>query len=78
MAHARWRCRQGRNRGLNRDHIGLCTIDQVTVPDAFPKANFEIAEVGFFAVSSLPDGTTPATRRRLAEMCDQQPADSYW
>ena len=27
----------------------------------------EVAEVGWFAVDALPEGTTPATRRRIAE-----------
>lgn len=38
----------------------------------------EIAEAGFFPVTALPDATTPATRRRLAEYCDHQGPAAEW
>ena len=38
----------------------------------------EIAEAGFFPVNSLPEGTTDATRRRLAEITSGQDATAAW
>jgi hypothetical protein len=38
----------------------------------------EIAEAGFFPLDGLPEGTTGATRRRLAEILDGQPPASMW
>ncbi|MEM7300800.1 MAG: NUDIX domain-containing protein [Pseudomonadota bacterium] len=60
-----------------RDHVALfvCRSIEQTAP---MQPNFEIAETGFFAVDTLPQETTPATRRRLAEiMLDNQP-DPFW
>lgn len=58
------------------DHVLLyrCPlVEQVEpkVPDR------EIAEAGFFPIDDLPDGTTPATRKRLAELNGSEPAQ-YW
>lgn len=39
---------------------------------------FEIAEVGFFALDSLPEGTSRGTRARLAEWQAGQDVDPYW
>lgn len=64
--------------GLNRDHIALMRVDQLSVPDQLPKANLEIVEVGFFDLNALPEGTTPATQRRLAELAGQQPIAATW
>lgn len=38
----------------------------------------EIAECGFFALHDLPEGTTRATRERLAELAGQSPPSAYW
>lgn len=38
----------------------------------------EIAEARFFPVAALPDGTTPGTRRRIAEVLDGSPPASRW
>ena len=38
----------------------------------------EIAELGFFPLDKLPDNTTPATRRRLAEVFDGAEVSAYW
>ncbi len=49
------------------DHILLYVAtgwQQVRVP----KPNREIAELGFFALDALPEGTTAQTRRRCAEV----------
>jgi hypothetical protein len=38
----------------------------------------EIAEAGFFPLDRLPEGTTSATRRRLAEILEGQPPSVNW
>jgi ADP-ribose pyrophosphatase YjhB (NUDIX family) len=38
----------------------------------------EIAEARFFPVSELPDGTTPGTRRRIAEVTDGAALTREW
>lgn len=63
--------------GSHRDHVLVYRIDAVRqtgerAPDR------EIAECGFFAPDALPEGATPATRRRLAEMLNGTAPDPYW
>ncbi len=59
-----------------RDHVLLYRTDvEQTAP---LKPNFEIVESGFFALDSLPAGTTTATRRRLRELEGDVPPSSYW
>ena len=41
-------------------------------------ADWEIVEAGFHPVSTLPEGTTRATRTRLAEMLDGQALSADW
>jgi ADP-ribose pyrophosphatase YjhB (NUDIX family) len=60
-----------------RDHIALFVVR------AFErlgprKPDREIAEIGFFPLDSLPEATTAATRRRIAEVLGGAPADSIW
>lgn len=56
-----------------RDHVALYLIESYR--QAGPKLpDREIAEAGFFPLDRLPDGTTPATLRRLAEVFDGAPA----
>ena len=38
----------------------------------------EIAEAGFFPIDGLPEGTTEATRRRLAEILSGEPSAQTW
>jgi hypothetical protein len=38
----------------------------------------EIDEARFFPIAELPEGTTPATRRRLRELAGDRPSDEYW
>lgn len=38
----------------------------------------EVAEVGWFAPDALPEGTTPATRRRIAEFRDGAVGGGNW
>jgi len=50
-----------------RDHVALyvCRSFRQTAPRVPDR---EIAEAGFFRLDALPEGTTAATRRRLAEI----------
>lgn len=63
--------------GFNRDHVLFyhCGVCRQTAP---VKRNAEIAETGFFDLGALPDETTDATRRRLAELDGERPIDRHW
>jgi 8-oxo-dGTP pyrophosphatase MutT (NUDIX family) len=50
-----------------RDHVALYVVRDFTV-DGPKKPDMEIAEARFFPLDALPDGLTPATARRLAEV----------
>ncbi len=60
-----------------RDHVLLYHVDEWEREGKFIP-NREIAEIGFFAPDSLPEGTTPSTRRRLEEFFHGKPADDFW
>jgi len=60
-----------------RDHVLVYAIRDFTV--AGPKQpDREIAEAGFFPLDRLPEGTTEATRRRLAEIVSGHPVTESW
>jgi hypothetical protein len=60
-----------------RDHVGLYLIDNFC--QTAPKLrDHEIAEAGFFPLDALPDGVTPATLRRIAEIFDGVPPAPDW
>jgi 8-oxo-dGTP pyrophosphatase MutT (NUDIX family) len=60
-----------------RDHVGFYLIENFT--QASPKLpDYEIAEAGFFTLNNLPEGTTPATLRRIAEVFRGQTVSPYW
>ena len=64
-------------RASRRDHVALYLIENYR--QAMPKApDREIAEAGFFPLDRLPDGTTPATLRRIAELFGGGPASPDW
>ena len=60
-----------------RDHVlfYLVTDFRVRTPKAPDR---EIAEARFFPLDSLPESTTPATRRRLAEIFDGAEVSAFW
>ena len=63
-------------RTSDRDHV---LFYRLTVKQTVPKIpDREISESGFFSLDALPEGTTPATRRRLAEVTGQATPDDYW
>lgn len=60
-----------------RDHVGLYLVENFR--QTAPKLpDREIAEAGFFPLDALPDGVTPATLRRIAEIFDGAPAAPDW
>ncbi|WP_334175420.1 NUDIX domain-containing protein [Pseudoxanthobacter sp.] len=65
-------------RSLKWDHVALYVVRDPVLPPAPPPPNREIAACGFFAPDALPEGTTPATRRRLAELAGAVPPASEW
>ena len=58
------------------DHVA-CFVLRRFRQEAFV-ANREIAEIGFFAVESLPPDTSPGTRRRIAEIFTGARVSSHW
>ncbi|MBN9136596.1 MAG: NUDIX domain-containing protein [Phyllobacterium sp.] len=60
-----------------RDHVALyvCRSFRQTAPRLPDR---EIAETGFFRLDALPEGTTAATRRRLAEILDGAEISLTW
>ncbi|MER8536676.1 NUDIX domain-containing protein [Mesorhizobium sp. M1005] len=64
-------------RASGRDHVGFYLIESFS--QTAPKLpDHEIAEAGFFPLDRLPEGTTPATLRRLAEIFGGAAASPYW
>lgn len=60
-----------------RDHVAVYVVAHFERGTA-RVPNREIAEIGFFAADALPPDTTPATRRRLAEVLEGWPAPAHW
>lgn len=60
-----------------RDHVGLYLIEDFR--QTAPKLpDREIAEAGFFALDALPDGVTPSTLRRIAEIFEGVSPSPDW
>lgn len=64
-------------RSSRRDHVGFYLIENFSqttrkLPD------HEIAEAGFFPLDRLPEATTPATLRRIAEIFTKAEISPYW
>lgn len=64
------------NRTSDRDHVVFYRLD-VTQTETKVQDR-EISDSGFFPLDALPEGTTPATRRRLAELAGDGQPDDYW
>ncbi len=64
-------------RASRRDHVALYLIQSFR--QTAPKLpDREIAEAGFFPLDRLPEQTTPATHRRIAEIFGGVPASPDW
>lgn len=67
-----------RNRTASaRDHVAVYVVREF-VCDGPLKPTFEIQEARFFPLNALPDDTTAATRRRLAEIEQGSEAPDEW
>ncbi|MDO6964259.1 NUDIX domain-containing protein [Rhizobium alvei] len=63
-------------RTSKRDHV---VFFRCLVRQTHPRlADREIVESGFFALDALPEATTSATRRRLAEISGEKDYDELW
>jgi 8-oxo-dGTP pyrophosphatase MutT (NUDIX family) len=60
-----------------RDHVAVYIVRQFR-QERLPAPNREIVESGFFALDALPEGTTPGTRLRLAEVLEGRPPIATW
>jgi 8-oxo-dGTP pyrophosphatase MutT (NUDIX family) len=65
------------DRASRRDHVALFVVRDFRQASA-PVPNHEIVAHSFFAADELPDGTTPATRARIAEVLGGAPASERW
>jgi ADP-ribose pyrophosphatase YjhB (NUDIX family) len=60
-----------------RDHVAVYVVRQFR-QDRLPEPNHEIIECGFFAVTALPEETTPGTRLRIAEVLEGRAQIKTW
>lgn len=60
-----------------RDHLLVyrCEV-KGTLPDK--TVSMEIAEVGYFGIDNLPDGTDPGTVRRMREIVEKKTPSHMW
>ena len=64
-------------RASRRDHVALYIVREFR-QDAPPQPNYEIIEHGFFAPDALPDGTSRASRARIAEVLGGAAVSEMW
>jgi 8-oxo-dGTP pyrophosphatase MutT (NUDIX family) len=60
-----------------RDHVAVYVITQFS-QDRLPDPNHEIVACGFFDAAALPPETTEGTRRRIAEVLENETPISTW
>jgi 8-oxo-dGTP pyrophosphatase MutT (NUDIX family) len=60
-----------------RDHVAVYVVRHFR-QDRLPEPNSEIVECGFFEPAALPEGTTPGTRLRIAEILGGKPVIATW
>ncbi|MFT4120208.1 NUDIX domain-containing protein [Bradyrhizobium sp.] len=60
-----------------RDHVAVYVVRHFR-QERLPEPNREIVECGFFAADALPEGTTPGTRLRIAEVLEGRPPIATW
>jgi ADP-ribose pyrophosphatase YjhB (NUDIX family) len=59
------------------DHVAVFVVRDWRQPKV-PAPNSEIAEIGFFAPTELPEGTSRPTRSRIAELFAGVNRDPHW
>ena len=64
-------------RTSRRDHVALYIVREFR-QDTAPQPNYEIVEHGFFSPGALPDGTSRATRARIAEVFGGAAVSEVW
>lgn len=64
-------------REFKSDHVALYVVAHGDYEHT-PRRSPEIAESGFFPLSALPDGVTPSTARRIAEVTGTLAPDEFW
>ena len=64
-------------RASRRDHVALYVV-RAFHQSAPPQPNSEIVAHGFFALDSLPEDTTLATRARIAEVLHGRTIAEHW
>ena len=62
---------------MDRDHIAVFLIRKWHFLDR-SRPRLEIARTGLFSLDALPEATTNGTRRRLAELFDNQEKSPAW
>ena len=60
-----------------RDHVVVYVV-RGFLQDPPPQPNFEIIDYGFFHPTALPENTSRAARRRLAEVLEGVPLSEHW
>lgn len=65
-------------RASKRDHVALYNCPHWQQDNKPKLPNHEIIAAEFFPLDELPDGTTDATKRRLAELDTGGPYSDYW
>jgi 8-oxo-dGTP pyrophosphatase MutT (NUDIX family) len=65
------------SRVSRRDHVAVFVVRGFHQAKP-PQPNHEIIEHRFFAPDALPEGTTPGTRRRIAEVLRGVPIAERW
>lgn len=60
---------------FRRDTVSLHIVEDVTY---CPRLSLEIEEIAAFDLHALPEGTSPATRRRIAEWREEKAPDAQW
>lgn len=66
------------NGARSRDHVALYVVRAFEQPAPPAVPNREILEAAFFPRDRLPDSTTPATRRRIAEHFEGAASSAIW
>ncbi|MEP2830369.1 NUDIX domain-containing protein [Parvibaculum sp.] len=64
-------------REFKSDHVALYVVAHGDYEHE-PRRSLEIAESGFYAPDALPEGITPSTARRIAEVCEGHRPDELW